>query len=82
MTTYLALITYSKDAHIWRLRLDPTPKYPNGKLLELPGFSGSIDDIDDAMRVDGTLGVWGVTRRGHLWRNEDGGFVVPVVELP
>lgn len=76
----LAWVLYSEDANIWRLRLDPSPEdHPNGKLVELPGFSGDLRNPADWEKVNLILGSWGVEYDLGGWRDEAGGWVVPIL---
>ncbi|KQY55827.1 hypothetical protein ASD11_15090 [Aeromicrobium sp. Root495] len=79
--TRLAVVAYSEDAGVWRLRLDPSPDHhPQGKLIELPGFSGDLHDQNDWEKINLALGSWGVTYDFGAWRDFDGGWVVPVFQ--
>jgi hypothetical protein len=76
----LARVTYSEDAHIWRLRLDPSPEHhPNGKLIELPGISGDLREPADWEKINLTLASWGVEYDLGGWRDEAGGWVAPIL---
>lgn len=79
MGVRLAVLTYSRDAHIWRLRLDSPDGIPE-KLIELPGFSGDITRPDDLEKINAALASWGVYPTMGGWQARDGGWVVPVVE--
>lgn len=46
--------------------------------IDLPGFSGNIDDPHDAEKIDVTLKSWGAHPDGGGWKDEDGGWIVPV----
>ncbi|MEX8031667.1 hypothetical protein AB6V29_01380 [Microbacterium sp. 20-116] len=74
-----ALISYSQDARIWRLRLPVTPERPGGGMVEMPGFSGSLADADDAAKVEGILRAEGYTPAMGRWRSEGGTLVVPIL---
>ncbi|WP_279367317.1 hypothetical protein [Microbacterium testaceum] len=76
----IAHIHHSQDAHIWRLRLPATPERPEGGSLDLPGFSGSLADGDDAMRIEIILRAEGYTPAMGRWRAEGGAFVVPILK--
>lgn len=76
----LALISYSQDAHIWRLRLPATPERPDGGMVELPGFSGSLANGDDAAKIELILRAEGYTPAMGRWRSEGGTFVVPILK--
>ena len=76
----LAWVTYSQDAHVWRLKLDPSPDHhPGGKLVEMPGFSGDLRNPDDWEKVNAILASWGVQYDAAAWRDEAGGWVVPIL---
>lgn len=79
----LASVTYSEDAHVWRLRLDPSPEHhPNGKLAELPEFSGDLHDPDDREKINLTLASWGVEHDFGGWKDHEGGWVIPIRQHP
>ena len=80
MPARLAMVTYSHDAHIWRLRLEPGEEAPNGRLVELPEFAGSLDDPDDLERINLILASWHVYPHSGGWRDQNGGWVVPVLQ--
>lgn len=77
MTVLLAWVTYSHDAHIWRLRLDQdgSPQ----KMVELPGFSGNLDRPEDLEKINLILATWGVYPSGGGWKSQNGDWVVPVI---
>lgn len=78
MTIRLAHVIYSKDASIWRLRLDPKADGTGDRGIDLPGFSGNIHDPQDFEKIDVTLRVWGAYPDAGGWKDDDGGWVVPV----
>jgi hypothetical protein len=50
VTVRLAWVLYSRNAHVWRLRLeeDGTPQ----KMNELPGFSGDLGHPEDLEKIN------------------------------
>lgn len=66
---------------IWRLQLDPHGDQ-DGKVNDIPDFGGSIHGDRDLEKITAILGSWGVTPEVPLWKDTEGGWVVPVLQHP
>ncbi|WP_127782533.1 hypothetical protein [Rhodococcus sp. X156] len=78
MTVRLTMLTYSDEAHIRRLRLDPTEELAE-QMAEFREFGGSPHDATDLERINMVLPHWGVQPDSVGWRDQDGGWVVPIL---
>lgn len=74
-----ALIIYSNDAHTWRLKLPATPERPNGGMVGIDGFSGSLSDPADAENIEMILRAEGYTPDMYAARAENGMIAIPII---